>query len=320
MFRKRIVGQEGPKQALINIVERHQAGMGDPDLPAGNALFLGPTGTGKTHLVEVLCEALFGNPHACLKVDCAEYQHGHEISKLTGSPPGYLGHRETDPMLCQKTLDQYHTDKVKLSIILFDEVEKSSDTLWNLLLGILDKAKSTTGDNQIVSYNNTVVVMTSNIGSKGMSDLTSGGMGFSSQSITDAILDSKVDDAAKQAAKVKFSPEFFNRLEYIEVFHNLTEKQIEEILSIELGLLQSKFMRSTTPFFIHVQNSARALLLKEGYDKKYGARFLKRAISRRIVNPLAGMMASKQINAKDVVVIKALDEGGLQYSVSEREL
>src|SRR5262252_7812691 len=144
-LRKRIVGQDEAIRQIINVYQTHLAGMSSPGRPIGNLLFLGPTGSGKTRLVEAAAESLLGNARAVLKVDCAEFQHSHEIAKLVGSPPGYLGHRETHAMLNQESLNQYHTDKVKLSFVLFDEIEKASDTLWQLLLGVLDKATLTLG-------------------------------------------------------------------------------------------------------------------------------------------------------------------------------
>jgi ATP-dependent Clp protease ATP-binding subunit ClpB len=174
----KIVGQERALKNLGNLYQTFLAGMNSPHKPVGTMLFLGPTGSGKTRVVEAAAEALFGDPHAVIKIDCAEFQHSHEIAKLIGSPPGYLGHRETSPMLTQENLDRTHTDDLKLSIVLFDEIEKASDSLWQLLLGILDKATLTLGDNRRVDFSHTMVIMTSNLGAREMSELVSGGMGF----------------------------------------------------------------------------------------------------------------------------------------------
>jgi len=181
-LRRKIVGQD---QAITKVVEIYQtflAGLNPPGRPLGNLLFLGPTGSGKTRVVEVMAEALFGDPHACIKIDCAEFQHSHEIAKLVGSPPGYLGHRETHPLLTQEALSQWHTDKLKLSIVLFDEIEKASDALWQLLLGILDKGTLTLGDNRRVDLSRCIIVMTSNLGAGEMSNLAQGGFGFAPKS------------------------------------------------------------------------------------------------------------------------------------------
>src|ERR1700743_12189 len=177
-LRKRIVGQNEAIEQIINIYQTNLAGMSSPGRPIGNFLLLGPTGTGKTRLVEATAEALVGDARAVIKIDCAEFQHSHEIAKLIGSPPGYLGHRETKAMLCQETLDQYQTEQVKLSFVLFDEIEKASDSLWNLLLGVLDKATLTLGDNRRVDFSHAMIFMTSNLGAAEMSNLVSPQLGF----------------------------------------------------------------------------------------------------------------------------------------------
>src|SRR5271166_2727519 len=171
--------------------------MNPPGRPVGNLLFLGPTGSGKTRVVEAMAEALFGDPRACIKIDCAEFQHSHEIAKLIGSPPGYLGHRETHPLLTQEALDVWHTDELKLSILLFDEIEKASDALWQLLLGILDKATLTLGDNRRVNFSQCVIIMTSNLGAGQVNGLINGSMGFAqTPAKTDAGLDEKIKRTA----------------------------------------------------------------------------------------------------------------------------
>ncbi len=165
-LRARIVGQEEAVRAVVDLYQVFTAGMNSPGRPVGNLLFLGPTGSGKTHIVEAMAEILFGDPRAVIKVDCAEFQHSHEIAKLIGSPPGYLGHRETHPLITQEDLSKYHTDHLKLSFLLFDEIEKARDSLWQLLLGILDKATLTLGDNRRVDLSQTLIFMTSNLGSR----------------------------------------------------------------------------------------------------------------------------------------------------------
>src|SRR5216683_5381862 len=173
-----VVGQEEAIHEIVRTYQTYLAGLSPEGRPIGNFLFLGPTGTGKTRAVAATAEALLGNPLAVIKIDCGEFQHSHEIAKLIGSPPGYLGHRETHPMLGQEVLNQYHTDSVKLSFVLFDEIEKASDALWNLLLGILDKATLTLGDNRKVNFSNALIFMTSNIGASEMSSLVSPKLGF----------------------------------------------------------------------------------------------------------------------------------------------
>jgi ATP-dependent Clp protease ATP-binding subunit ClpB len=158
-MRRRLVGQEDGVRAVANMYQVFRAGMCSPGRPVGNLLFLGPTGSGKTRIVEAAAEILFGDSRAVIKVDCAEFQHSHEIAKLIGSPPGYLGHRETHPIITQEELAKHHTDKLKLSFLLFDEIEKASDSLWQLLLGILDKATLTLGDNRRVDLSQTMIFL-----------------------------------------------------------------------------------------------------------------------------------------------------------------
>src|ERR671919_225819 len=177
-LRRSIVGQDEAIQQIVNIFQMHLTGMSAPGRPIGNFLFLGPTGSGKTRIVEATAESLVKNPRAVIKIDCAEFQHSHEIAKLIGSPPGYLGHRETHPLLSQEVLNQYHTEKMKLSFVLFDEIEKASDALWNLLLGILDKATLTLGDNRKVDFSRALIFMTSNLGASEMSSLLAPRLGF----------------------------------------------------------------------------------------------------------------------------------------------
>src|SRR5215470_3249432 len=171
----RIVGQEPAVRQMSNFYQIFLAGMSPVRRPVGTMLFLGPTGSGKTRVIEAAAETLFGDPNAMIKIDCAEFQHSHEIAKLIGSPPGYLGHRETSPMLSQENLNRMHTENIKLTLLLFDEIEKASEALWQLLLGILDKATLTLGDNRRVDFSKCMLIMTSNLGAREMSELISGG-------------------------------------------------------------------------------------------------------------------------------------------------
>src|SRR5216684_1213766 len=177
-LRKLIVGQDEAIEQIVNIYQLYLTGMAAPGRPIGNFLFLGPTGSGKTRIVEATAEALVKNARAVIKIDCAEFQHSHEIAKLIGSPPGYLGHRETHPLLSQEVLNQYQSETCKLSFVLFDEIEKASDALWNLLLGILDKGTLTLGDNRKVDFSRALIFMTSNLGATEMSALMTPKLGF----------------------------------------------------------------------------------------------------------------------------------------------
>jgi ATP-dependent Clp protease ATP-binding subunit ClpA len=301
----KIVGQEEGVQALVDLYQVFCAGLNSPGRPVGNLLFLGPTGSGKTRIVEAAAEILFGDPRAIIKIDCAEFQHSHEIAKLIGSPPGYLGHRETHPLITQEALSANHTDKLKLSFLLFDEIEKASDALWQLLLGMLDKATLTLGDNRRVDLSQTVIFMTSNLGGGEITELMQGGMGFiqpKDKPITG--LDEKVERTAVEAARRKFSPEFMNRLDKVVVFHPLKRQQLEEVLYIELGQVQQRVLETARgQFLFRVTVAAREFLLTEGTDQRYGARHLKRAIERNIVYPLANLLATEQVRVGDLVRI-----------------
>jgi ATP-dependent Clp protease ATP-binding subunit ClpA len=268
-------------------------------------LFLGPTGSGKTRIVEAGAEILFGDARAIIKVDCAEFQHSHEIAKLIGSPPGYLGHRETHPLITQEELAKSHREDLKLSFLLFDEIEKASDALWQLLLGILDKATLTLGDNRRVDLSQTVIFLTSNLGSGEITELMNGGMGFVQPTDkTDVGLDQKVERTAVEAARRKFSPEFMNRLDKLVVFHPLKREQLEEVLEIELGQVQRRVLETAKgQFLFRVTGPGRDFLLQEGTDQRYGARHLKRAIERHVVYPLANLLATEQVHLGDLVRI-----------------
>ncbi|HKW34082.1 MAG TPA: AAA family ATPase [Candidatus Acidoferrum sp.] len=301
----KIVGQEEALQALVDLYQVFRAGLNSPGRPVGNLLFLGPTGSGKTRIVEAAAEILFGDARAVIKVDCAEFQHSHEIAKLIGSPPGYLGHRETHPLITQETLAACHTDKLKLSFLLFDEIEKASDALWQLLLGMLDKATLTLGDNRKVDLSKTVIFLTSNLGGGEISELMQGGMGFiQPKDMPVTGLDEKVERTAVEAARRKFSPEFMNRLDKIVVFHPLRKEQLQEVLDIELGQVQQRVLDTAKgQFLFRVTPSGRDFLLQEGTDQRYGARHLKRAIERHVVYPLANLLATDQVNLGDLVCI-----------------
>jgi ATP-dependent Clp protease ATP-binding subunit ClpA len=256
-----------------------------------------------------------------IKVDCAEFQHSHEIAKLIGSPPGYLGHRETHPLITQEELAKSHTERLKLSFLLFDEIEKASDSLWQLLLGMLDKATLTLGDNRKVDLSQTVIFLTSNLGGGEITEMMNGGLGFvqpKDKPVTG--LEKKVERTAMEAARRKFSPEFMNRLDKIVVFHPLQREQLEEVLQIELGNVQRRVLETAKgQFLFRVTGAGREFLLKEGTDQRYGARHLKRAIERHIVYPLANLLATEQVQLGDLVRIDWDGEHNLLTFVREGE-
>ena len=302
-LRERIVGQAEAIREIVDVYQTYLAGMQTPGRPIGNFLFLGPTGTGKTRLVEALAESLVGDARALVKVDCAEFQHSHEVAKLIGSPPGYLGHRETHPALSQEAVDRGQTEKVKISFVLFDEIEKASDALWNLLLGILDKATLTLGDNRRVDFSRTMIFMTSNLGAADMAELFRPGYGFRPNPAVDETLSGRIRHAGIEAARRRFSPEFMNRIDKTVVFHPLSETELREILDIELAALQRRIWDSSqnAPFAFSVTDDAKAYLLREGTDIRYGARHLKRAIDRAVVRPMSNLLATHQVHGGDLV-------------------
>jgi ATP-dependent Clp protease ATP-binding subunit ClpB len=308
-LRHLIVGQDEAICQIVRTYQTYLAGLSPATQPIGNFLFLGPTGSGKTRTVEATAEALVGNPQAVLKIDCAELQHSHEIAKLIGSPPGYLGHRETHPLLTQEALDQHHTDTVKLSFVLFDEIEKASDALWNLLLGILDKASLTLGDNRKVDFSKALIFMTSNVGAAELSSQVSPKLGFqispTGAGAYSAKLGAKLSRTGLEAARRKFTPEFLNRLDRIVVFKALGSEELNKIVDIELELVQQRVQNCAVrkPFSIDVTESARKFLLTEGTDLRYGARPLKRAIERLLVQPLSNLIATGQIRDRDCIQV-----------------
>jgi ATP-dependent Clp protease ATP-binding subunit ClpB len=328
-LRKLVVGQAEPVDQIVNIYQTYLAGMTGTGRPIGNFLFLGPTGTGKTRLVEALAESLVGDARAVLKIDCAEFQHSHEIAKLIGSPPGYLGHRETHPLLSQEVLNQYHTDRVKISFVLFDEIEKASDALWNLLLGILDKATLTLGDNRRVDFSRAMIFMTSNLGAAEMNAILRPSIGFATSDLERRQAEGEVDEALYQklsrtgteAARRKFTPEFMNRIDKIAVFRPLGSEELDSILNIEIGFLQQRIFNSANaaPFVFNLTAGARNFLLEEGTDLKYGARHLKRAIERSLVHPLSNLIASGQVLGGDVLRVDFDEQAAALVFLKEAE-
>jgi ATP-dependent Clp protease ATP-binding subunit ClpB len=328
-LRSLVVGQEEAVGQIVNIYQTYLAGMTPPGRPIGNFLFLGPTGTGKTRLVEAAAESLVGDVRSVLKIDCAEFQHSHEIAKLIGSPPGYLGHRETHPLLSQDVLNQYHTDKVKISFVLFDEIEKASDALWNLLLGVLDKATLTLGDNRRVDFSRAMIFMTSNLGSAEMGSILRPNLGFAASDTerrlalgaADEDLCAKITRAGIEAARRKFTPEFMNRIDKVAVFRSLGIEELSRILSIELNRLQQRILNSagTPPFVVNVTPQAREFLLREGADMRYGARHLKRAIERALVHPLSNLIASHQVHGGDLLQVDFDPGPGHMIFIKEAE-
>lgn len=309
-----VVGQD---LAVSRIVEAYQvlhAGLHAPGKPLGSFLFLGPTGTGKTRMVEALAQVLHEDQSLVLKVDCAEFQHGHEIAKLIGSPPGYLGHRETSPALSQEAVNSVKSLGNPISLVLFDEIEKASDALWNLLLGILDKGTLTLGNNSKVDFTHSVIFMTSNVGARDISRLGTPGIGFTSPS--GGAVD--ITRVGQEAVKKKFTPEFVNRIDHTVVFQPLSPESLRQVLDLELTAIYDRILTATvsgflkTRFLVNVTAGAKSRLLELGNDPKYGARFLKRTLEKQIMHPLVNLLASDQVQDGDVVEILS-SEGDLIF-------
>lgn len=301
-LKKRVVGQDEAISHIVDIYETWLAGMSNPGRPIGNLLFLGPTGTGKTRLAEATAECLVGDANALIRIDCAEFQHSHEIAKLIGSPPGYLGHRETRPALNQEALNRYHTETVKISFVLFDEIEKASDALWKLMLGILDKGVLTLGDNTRVDFSHAIIFMTSNLGAARMESLQRPRLGFAGAG-TEPDLAERLAGAGLAAARRNFTPEFMNRIDKVVVFQPLSASELRRILDLELHHVQHRIMSlgADRLFVLSLTDSARDYLLCEGTDSRYGARHLKRTIERRLIGPLSRLIASSQVRPGDLV-------------------
>src|SRR6202171_4035586 len=308
-LRRLVIGQEEAIHEIVRTYQTYLAGFSPNGRPIGNFLFLGPTGTGKTRAVEATAEALLGNPRAIIKIDCGEFQHSHEIAKLIGSPPGYLGHRETPPMLAQEVLNQYHTDSMKLSFVLFDEIEKASDALWNLLLGILDKATLTLGDNRKVDFSRAMIFMTSNLGAAEMGNLLAPKLGFGAGAARAKMATGEVEEgmteklarSGLEAARRKFTPEFINRLDKIVTFQPLGTEQLKKVLDIELNLVQQRIFNTSSDraFVFTVSEASKDYLLEQGPDLKSGPRHLKRAIERLLVQPASNLMVTEQVRGGD---------------------
>ena len=317
-LRQLVIGQDDAIDKIVEAYQGFRTGLSPDHRPVANFLFLGPTGSGKTRVVEATAEALLKDPGGVVKIDCAEYQHSHEIAKLIGSPPGYLGHRETHAVLSQEALNRSHTEELKLSFVLFDEIEKASDSLWNLLLGILDKGTLTLGDNRRVDFCNTIIFMTSNLGAAEMSVLTAPRLGFNvAGSDEDGKRNEKISAAGIAAARRRFTPEFINRLDHIVVFRSLGTPELRRIVDIELELVQQRIRTAAQDpqFDLAVTESAKEFLLAEGTDPRYGARPLKRAIERLLVHPISNLMASRQIRRGDYIRVSHVqDAPNLRFS------
>jgi ATP-dependent Clp protease ATP-binding subunit ClpB len=303
-LRRMVVGQDEAVRTIVSIYQTYLVGLNGHGRPVGSFLFLGPTGSGKTRVVEATAETLFNDSRAMVKIDCGEFQHSHEIAKLVGSPPGYLGHLESRPVLSQEALNRYHTPSLRLSLVLFDEIEKASDGLWNLLLGILDKGVLTLGNNRKVDFSRTMIFMTSNLGARQIGALASRSIGFRiARRDSEAV--NRASRIGIEAARRNFTPEFMNRIDHLVTFSTLGQGQLEEILDLELHFLQQRILAAPrTPLFVFTLSpAAKSFVLRQGTDAQYGARHLKRAIQQFLVQPISNFIATEQLRLGDWLYI-----------------
>lgn len=295
----KVVGQPNVINVIVPYIEMFQAGLSPENRPVGVFLLLGPTGTGKTRTVEALAEALHGSSRNLLKIDCGEFQMEHEVAKLIGAPPGYLGHRETQPMLSQQKLTAVTSDKCALSLVLFDEIEKAAPSLTRLLLGVLDRGVLRLGDNSVVNFEKSLVFLTSNLGAKEMMreinpdfGFQSAGMGLPKEDLTN-----KLQSIAMVAVRKKFSPEFVNRIDHVITYQPLDAESFAAITNHEIDALQNHVNTrlGTRCFNVEVPFSTRQWLIEKGTSVEYGARELKRTIHKHLTQPLATLVAKNQV-------------------------
>lgn len=311
----RLIGQPDGVRAMVNAYKTAIAGLNAPHRPISSLLLLGPTGVGKTRIVEATADILFGSPESFIKIDCAEFQHSHEIAKIIGAPPGYLGFRESNPAITQAKLDKSHTNSLKLSLILFDEIEKASESLWQLLLGVLDKATLTLGDSQKVDFSRTIVCMSSNLAADKMSRGNRPAMGFTDTSKIN------LSTVGIEAVKRKFTPEFVNRLSEIVTFKPLGQAELERIFRIEMQDVQDRIIQGatfTSPVFILAWTAAcQKYCIDKSNSREYGARDLKRVIEREIVQPLTNIILTRQVDSADTITVD-VENNGLVFLHSYR--
>ncbi len=304
----RVVGQQEPLAQIVPYVQMYQSGLAPEGRPAGVFLLLGPTGTGKTRTVEALAEVLHGSARNILKVDCGEFQMEHEVAKLIGAPPGYLGHRETQPMLTQAKLSAAASESSSLALVLFDEIEKAAPSMTRLLLGVLDKAMLRLGDNTSVNFERTLIFLTSNLGAKAMHREIRPGFGFESVvgSNDHKGLTRRLKNVGMQAVRRKFSPEFVNRVDAVLTYQPLDAAALAVIVDQQLEELARHIENrlSDRAFGLEIGKAARAWILKQGTSEEYGARELKRTVLRSLTQPLAAMIANGEIAPGVTVVVE----------------
>ncbi|HWB84772.1 MAG TPA: AAA family ATPase [Bryobacteraceae bacterium] len=309
---QKVVGQPAATRVIVPFIQMYQAGLAPEGRPVGVFLLLGPTGTGKTKTVEALAEILHGSEKNVLKIDCGEFQMEHEVAKLIGAPPGYLGHRETQPMLTQQKLTAVTSEKCGLSLVLFDEIEKAAPSMTRLLLGVLDKGILRLGDNSTVNFERSLVFLTSNLGAREMMREINPEFGFQSVKQAERTeLTSKLQNIALVAVRKRFSPEFVNRIDCIITYQPLTAESLSAILDHHIMDLQNHVNTrlGNRSFTLEVPFETRQFLLQKGTSAEYGARELNRTIHRNLTQPLATMVATGQVNPGARVRVEVSEDG-----------
>ena len=291
-WKELIVGQDHAVDKIVPYLTRYKAGLNSASHPIGNFFLLGPTGTGKTRTAETLAEVLHNDEKKVLKVDCGEYHLEHETAKLIGAPPGYLGHKDTQPLLSQARINAVASEKCDISIILFDEIEKAHSSFWRLLLGLMDKATLRMGDNQTVSFEKSIVFMSSNIGAAEMNASMNTPLGFPG-----AKNNTSFEKIGKVQMSKKFPPEFPNRIDETITYHVLDANALRAITTLEIKKIQNLILNrlGVRTFHLVYGRDVIDFLSQEGTSQQYGARELKRTISRYLLNPLSDAFLDQDI-------------------------
>ncbi len=307
----RVVGQPKAVDQIAPYVETFQAGLAPEGRPAGVFLLLGPSGTGKTRTVESLAEVLHGSEKSLVKIDCGEFQMDHEVAKLIGAPPGYLGHRETRPVLTQQSLNDAASKDCGLSLVLFDEIEKAAPSLSRLLLGLLDKGTLRLGDNSAVNFEHSMIFLTSNLGSGEMLSALRPEFGFGASGAPVDSIDRQLESIGVRALRKRFSPEFVNRIDAVITYQPLGEKALGEILDLQIADLERHLRRRLAEplFHLDLTRGTRRFLLRQGVSAEYGARELKRTIQRHLMQPLASLIANGHLDPGASVHIEVATTG-----------
>ena len=308
----KVKGQADAIRQIAPYIQMYEVGLAPEGRPAGVFLLLGPTGTGKTRTVEALAEVLHGSKKNVLKIDCGEFQMDHEVAKLIGAPPGYLGHRETQALLTQQRLSAVTSESCDVALVLFDEIEKAAPSLTRLLLGILDKATLRLGDNSTVNFEKTLIFLTSNLGSQEMMKAITPDFGFQSGMARERTdLNGKLEGIGVAAVRKRFSPEFVNRIDAVITYKPLGAESLDAIVDQHLDELQYQITSrmGERAFEIVVGEEARAFLVEKGTSPHYGARELKRAIHRSLTQPLAAQVANGEITPGSVVFVDVTVDG-----------